>query len=575
MTPSIKPLAFVLFATGLMALGGCAENDARPQTKSSFGSYLAARNATAENDMEAASTFYARALKADPANSTVREQAFSLAMLAGDEARAIVLANDLVVEKPDHQLARLLLSLAAIKRGDYANAQTQINLAQKGPFVTLVGTLIEGWAAAGAGNKEMALAKFKSFGGKNQSAFDLFVTYHQALMFDLLQQPEAAAAYRRAMELSNSASIRIVEAYASYLSRQGGNIAARDVLETYAQSSPEHPIIDGSLALLAEDKTLPTIVATPSEGAAEVLYGLGGALSQDGGNVVSELYLRLALYMRPDLDVARTLLAAGYESKERWKDAIAVYSQIEEGTPLYGNARIQTAFALVKLKKEDEAMKILRRMSPSGSTAVEPIVALGDILRGNEKYAQAAEQYTKAIAVAGEPTPARWPIFYARGICYERVGEWQLAERDLKLALELSDNHPLVLNYLGYSWIEKGENLKEALAMIEKAVELRPTDGFIVDSLGWAHYQLGNYSDAVSYLERAVELEPNDATINEHLGDALWKVGRVVEARFQWKHALNMNPEEKRIALLRAKLLSGLEAGDKGGGQSVSPASGS
>ncbi|HEY4344446.1 MAG TPA: tetratricopeptide repeat protein, partial [Parvibaculum sp.] len=186
----------------------------------------------------------------------------------------------------------------------------------------------------------------------------------------------------------------------------------------------------------------------------------------------------------------------------------------------------------------------------------------GDIYRGKEKYAEAAAEYTKAIEKAGTPAPSHWSLYYARGICNERLGKWPDAERDLKLALKLSGDHPLVLNYLGYSWIEKGTHLKEALAMIEKAVELRPTDGFVVDSLGWAQYRLGDYARAVQVLQRAVELEPDDSTINDHLGDAFWKVGRKIEARFQWSHALEMKPEKDRVEILKTKLEFGLEAGE-------------
>lgn len=572
-----KSPAFAMLVMAITALTACAGNNGSSvKSRSSFGAYLAARSATAENDLVAANAFYAKALKADPANATVREQAFTLAVLAGETPRANELAKLLTQEKEDHQLARLLLSLDALKRGDYAGSEREMSLAQKGPFVILVGTLIESWSMAGAGKQDLALAKFDSFGGRGQSAFDLFVVYHKALMLDFFgRKDEAGDAYRKAMDLSSSNSVRIVEAYASYLSRQGDADAARKVVENFRSVSPDNPIAKRDATLLDQGKALPPLVASASDGAAEVLYGLGGALSQDGGNIVSELYLRLAIYMRPDFDVARTLLADGYERKLRWKDAIASYNEIAPGSALYGNARIQTAFALVKLKKEDEAIRILERMASADPQAVEPVVAIGDIQRGKENYAAAAEQYSKALAIAGDNASKYWTIYYARGICYERLGQWPKAEEDLQLALKLSQDHPLVLNYLGYSWIEMGKNLDQALGMIEKAVEQRPTDGFIVDSLGWAHYQLGNYEDAVSYLERAVELEPNDSTINEHLGDALWKVGRVIEARFQWQHALDMKPEEKRLAPLRAKLEGGLEAEGKTTSRSESPNNGS
>ena len=128
-------------------------------------------------------------------------------------------------------------------------------------------------------------------------------------------------------------------------------------------------------------------------------------------------------------------------------------------------------------------------------------------------------------------------MFYFRGICYERSKQWPQAEADLKKALQLYPDQPLVLNYLGYSWIDQGVNLDEGMNMIRRAVEQRPDDGYIVNSLGWANFRIGNYDEAVKELERAVELKPDDPTINDHLGDAYWRVGRVLEARFQWSHA--------------------------------------
>ena len=159
-------------------------------------------------------------------------------------------------------------------------------------------------------------------------------------------------------------------------------------------------------------------------------------------------------------------------------------------------------------------------------------MALGNILRARKQFAECAEAYSKAHRAASpSPSKPNWLIFYFRGICYERSKQWPKAEADLKKALELFPDQPHVLNYLGYSWVDQGINLDEGMKMIRRAVEQRPDDGYIVDSLGWAYYRLGNYEEAVKHLERAVELKPEDPTINDHLGDAYWKVGRKLEAQ--------------------------------------------
>ncbi|MBX3492945.1 MAG: tetratricopeptide repeat protein [Parvibaculum sp.] len=553
-------------AAALAALGGCAglgslADLGAKRGETPYGAYLAGRHAASINDQRKAAEFYDAALRGQPDDPLVLDRAFMASLAAGDIDRAVRLAERLVENEPGQRMARLTLALSDIKKGNYAAARDEIAASAPGPFTALVGTLTSAWAAAGERNKELMLEKIGAFEGR--TAFALFRAYHQGLMLDLLGDMEGAnEAYAEAMNASGGSSVRVVEAYASFLQRQGRSDEARAALEGFLVFAPEHPLVRDHLARLGRGEALPVQVRNAADGAAEALYGLGSALMQDTSSDLSEVYLHLALYLRPDFDIARSLLAGAHESRKRWQDAIDVYGKIDRASPLYMNARIQTALALDRLERETEAVAMLRRLARDKPDRIDPLVAIGDIYRAKENYAEAVTYYERAIALSGTPADREWTLYYARGICFERLGEWDKAESDLKLALKLSDDHPLVLNYLGYSWIEQHRHLNEALAMIEKAVERRPNDGFIVDSLGWARYRLGEYALAVKYLERAVELQPDDPTINEHLGDALWKVGRRIEARFQWNHALAMNPEEKRVKLLRAKLEFGLEAAE-------------
>lgn len=195
---------------------------------------------------------------------------------------------------------------------------------------------------------------------------------------------------------------------------------------------------------------------------------------------------------------------------------------------------------------------------------LQALDALGNIQRSRKLYAEAIATYDRAIALVPKPDRRHWAYFYARGTSYERVKNWPKAEEDLKTALELYPDQPLVLNYLGYSWIDQGLHLDEGMSLIERAVAVKPDDGYIVDSLGWAHYKRGNFKEAVRYLERAVELRPDDPVLNDHLGDALWRVGREREARFQWDQSLSLKPEPEDEMKIRKKLRDGLEIFDKG-----------
>ncbi len=561
-------LARVMAVTSLVALlGGCAGTGgfsvfSKEQAESPFGAYLAGRHAATMNDGSKAAVFYERALKDQPDDPVILERAFMAALTAGDMARAVPLAQRLSVIEPSERMARLTLALAALREGRYGDASREMDAAAPGPFTALVGTLTHAWAAVGDGDRQRALDKIAAFEGR--AAFALFRSYHEALMLDVLGDREGAAkAFEKAMEASGGGSIRVVQAYASFAARHGERDEARKALTSFIEMSGEHPLAEYELKRLDAGETPPPLVANAHEGVAEALYGLGSALASDTSTNLAELYLNLALFMRPDFDIARSLLGGAYETQKRWADAVDSYQRIGKSSPLYLNAQIQTAMSLDKLDREEEAVRVLQRLARDNPDRIEPLVALGDIHRAKEKYAEAAAEYERAIILAGEPAERDWTLYYARGICFERLGEWDKAEKDLQLALELSGEHPLVLNYLGYSWLEQHHRLDEALEMIEKAVERRPNDGFIVDSLGWARYRLGQYDLAVKYLERAVELQPGDPTINEHLGDAFWKVGRRIEARYQWSHALSLEPEPVREAILRTKLDFGLEAGEK------------
>ena len=186
------------------------------------------------------------------------------------------------------------------------------------------------------------------------------------------------------------------------------------------------------------------------------------------------------------------------------------------------------------------------------------LIALGGVYSSKDDFRSAADLYDKAVAVLKTPTAANWNIFYQRGIAYERLKEWPKAEPNFKKALALYPDQPQVLNYLGYSWVDQGMNLKEALAMIQKAVDLRPSDGYIVDSLGWAYFKLGRFDDSVREMERAVSLKPEDPVLNDHLGDAYWRVGRKLEATYQWRTARDLKPDPDVLAAVQRKLLEGL-----------------
>jgi Flp pilus assembly protein TadD len=286
-----------------------------------------------------------------------------------------------------------------------------------------------------------------------------------------------------------------------------------------------------------------------------VLYGLGVAIGTDQGPELPALYLRLAGHLDPAADVTTLALADVFQASGRCEDAVTIYGTVPASSALRRNADLQTSNCLVLLDRSDEAATFAKRVADANPSDVEAIIMLGNVYRAAEKYIEAAEAYSKGIAA--NPAGVDWRILYYRGVSYTMADMWPQAEADFQRALTINPGQPQVLNYLGYSWVDKGLHLDAALGMIKTASDQRPNDGYIIDSLGWAYYRLGRYAEAVTALERAVRLAPQESTLNDHLGDAYWMVGRKREAMFQWAHARDFDPEPEELPKILAKLQKG------------------
>jgi len=520
------------------------------------GSYLAARHAGIERDSGTAAAYYLNVLKADPRNAELLARAFLSVLSEGDIDEAGRLADRLVQLDRGDRIARLIIGARALKQKQYALARQNFAQSVRGPVTDLTATLLSAWALAGAGDTRNAIEMLDKLTGPDWYA--IFKDLHAALILDVANnKKEAGKRYERAYK-ADPMAVRTVEAYGRFLSRNGSKDDALKVYAEFNKSVPDHPVIVQEMKEVTGGEKLPVLADTPQAGAAEALYGLGASIGRRGGEDLALIYLQLALYLEPNHAVALLSLADLYESLKKPDLAIKVYDRIPPSSPLHRNAEIQIASDLDVLDRTDEAKKRLEQLIAEHPKDTEAIMALGNIMRGRKDFANCADVYSKAIANVPVPEKANWVMFYFRGICYERSKQWPLAEADLKKALQLYPDQPLVLNYLGYSWVDQGIKLDEGMNMIRRAVEQRPDDGYIVDSLGWANFRIANYDEAVKDLERAVELKPDDATLNDHLGDAYWRVGRVLEAHFQWSHAKDLKPEPEDLPKIEEKLKSGL-----------------
>ena len=561
------PVLFGLSAVlGLVAASGMVPatagvggtRDAGSATSSLLGSYLAGRVARGQHDTEAAAGYYRQALVRDPENDVLLEQSFLMELIEGNWPRTEELARGLAALEPPRRTAHAFMGLVDFKARRYPEAEEHFKLAAANPIGELTSTLARAWLYQAQDKTQEALALLDA--PKQPEWAQYYLRFHRALLADQAgRRAEARAAYER-IPKNDQRTLRVTLAYAQHAASAGDPKLALSILKAHAEKTKTdgHPLVRALQERIEAGERPGLLIATPTEGMAEAFYGLGEALTGDGGVSVGAVYLQFALYLVPDSVFALPALANAYETTKRYDAAIAAYDRVPKGTPLQLSIDIRKSLNLTQLERVDEAQKLLDELAREHPREIQPLDALGNIMRGSKRFAEAVDYYSRAIALIDKPEQKQWSYFYSRGTSYERLKKWALAEADLQKALQLSPDQALVLNYLGYSWIDQNKNLKQGLALIEKAVKQKPDVGYIVDSLGWAYYRMGNYKDAVKHLERAVELRPEDPVLNDHLGDAYWRVRREREARFQWDQALTLKPEPEDAEKIKRKLQKGL-----------------
>lgn len=501
------------------------------------GAYLAARSAAASGDFDAAARHYTLALAQDASNPEILENA-SIALLAlGDIERAGVVATQLEALGERSQVAHMIKAAELGQAENYDEILVRVSGDRGvGP---LVDGLLRSWALVGTGDMTAAMDSFDAVG--EDRGLQGFALYHKALALALVGDLETA-----------DQIFAMPEAGALRQTRRGA-MAHIEVLSLLDRTDDALAMLDSSFgtdldprlrlmrAALASGENLRfTHVQSARDGMAEVFFTVASALRNEASEDYTLLYARVAEHLRPDHIDALLLSASLLEQMERFELATKTYAKVSADHPAYHAAELGRAEALRRADKPDAAIEVLQALAKSHGTLPVVQSSLGDALRGQEDYAGAISAYDEALALYEDSDERnQWFIYYARGISHERLSDWPKAEADFRRALELNPDQPQVLNYLGYSLVEKQIKLDEALDMIERAVAARPDSGYIVDSLGWVLFRLGRYEEAVGHMERATELMPIDPIVNDHLGDVYWSVGRHLEARFQWNRALS------------------------------------
>ena len=542
-----------MIALALFLVAACA---ARPSAEGfPLGAYLSAKVAESRFDLTRAAALVRQVREADPDNVALRRWAFMLLTGSGERERSLLVAREIVDGGTGAKFGPAVARVAvdAMRRGEWDRA---VELFRTMPDTGLDGFVREmglAWAAQGGGDTDAALEAFDRIG--KVEGFAGAAALHRALLLDVAGRPEEAREAFAGLEEGSPPS-RTVLALAGYHAREGDAERAQALLDGISGSG-RYAFVD-----FAADMVGPP-ADSPLEGFAEALFGLAAALSSGNGHgaadVLAMVHARMALMADPGFDAARMLIGDTSSARGRHREALEAFEGVPAGSPYRRAAVLRAAQAHNALDRVDDAVAVLEAVAAAETGETPALLVLGDILRRRERWDEARGAYDRAIArLDGRAERRHWPLFFGRGVVFERTDRWPSAERDFLKALELVPDQALVLNYLGYSWIDQGENLDRAERMVAKAVSLRPKDGFISDSLGWAYYRTGRFAEAVEELERAIALEPLDPVINEHLGDAYWRVGRRVEARIQWRRALGLDPEEERREGLNRRLECGL-----------------
>ena len=547
--------------------------------ESIVGDYLSARLAARTNDVGAAAQAFSAAQSEAPGSRQILRDAFFFQLAAGNIEQAKPFAERLAAleDAGDDGLAAMVLAAHAIKNKDYKKSRTALLDADVASYMTATANIARAWSMEPSGGPEAALASLRENAG---SEYKGFYPLHQALFSEKTGELDQARAAYQLSVMTVGGPVEVA-AYGGFLERAGDEIAAREFYELLGEKPglARIPARDG-LARLAAGKAPPSFAATsPAEGTAIAFYALANgilqqtvsqrAAAEEAGFRVGDanfnmplVFAQLALYLDPAFDDARRFAGSILNVYGESEKAIAMLSAIGPSSPYYEQSRIEIAGALNALGRSDEAISVLRKAARREKTSYDARLALSGLVASRGQHREAVKILDSLLAdFPDESASSDWRLHLSRAVSLMEIGDWPRAEADLKRAVELAPEEATVLNYLGYSWAERGENLAEAFDLIEKAVSLDPDSGPIIDSLGWAHYQLGQYGQAVGHLEQAASLEPGDPTITDHLGDIYWRLGRHLEARYQWLRVLELEPDEDLKEAIEEKLQSGLNGG--------------
>jgi len=533
----------------------------KPEDAALLGDYLAGAYANLLDDSKAREKYYSRAFEANPTNINIGRRAITSALTAGDFEKARDLAKDVYDVDETESMAQAILSVDAFSRGKNKKAKKYLDPNSADITMGIIMALTNGWNEYELGNEEKARDAFQL--QASRPYFGELSKLQIANLEALEGNKSAANDAFEALKDTTQSTVETALATARYYANSGQEDKALERLEAYID---ETGLESGPLKAYSEKLRQGEKIDEPLGPKAQLSRALTDPsyefFLRNRAPDAAEVYLRLALHIDPENEKAQLWLASLLERTERSDEAMKIYQSFPESSSYVVSARLSEANIYFDREEDEKALNVLEDVNQGHESFVtREALCRARLIR--EKYEDALPIYTAIIESMSEAEIEKntQPLYF-RGIIYERLDQWQKAEIDFLRVLKIEPENADALNYLGYTWVDRGENLERAFEMIHKAVELEPESGAIIDSLGWAHYKLGQYDEAKVQLEKAVELSPASATIVDHLGDVYWKVGRYREAGYQWERALLYDPTDEERETIEAKLKSGLSASD-------------
>lgn len=532
------------------------------KNETAYGNYLAGRVAHIRQDYDTAAHYYVKSLNKGLINDDLLGKTYIILASQGKIDEAVKYARMAREKGDENNFIDVISAVYDFKHGDYVNARTHLEGIEEKTYKNLVSPLFNAWSYAGEGNYNQAIAELD----KLSETDEIKTVYHlhKGLIAEYFDKADEA---RKNYDIiindrSSDVSFRALQIITNFLIRQKEKKKAENLVSKYYGSSNIKEMLSGlNSKIKKSDSSVSKLINSANKGAGEIFLEIALLFkSVPSGYDYAQMYMAISEYFNPNNDITKIAMADIYEERLMYKDANKYYDLVDKKSEMFYPAQIKKANNLSEEKKYDAAVKVLKKLLRDNPKNFQVLFNLADVLRISNNQPDAIKYYNEAIEAIFYESEKYWPVYYALAVSYDKNHEWIKAEESLEKALQLSNRHPQVLNYLGYSWLKYGLNTDKAAAMILEAYEKEPNDGVIIDSLGWVYFKTGDYTNAIFYLEKASELNPQNAVICDHLGDAYWLGGRKNEAVFQWKRALKQEEdnEELNIKSVKSKIEKGL-----------------